>query len=96
MKGATRENESMKGKVMYIRLVYSYESEVDNAIRVAKENNLAVEWVRDGEHGTDDLAVILKFQDAGFEHKIMSYQGRFEDNAIKVVFRPKEKARTGG
>ena len=71
---------------MYITLTYTFDSEVQKAIRLAKENNLDVIFDRDGEHGTADLAVILAFEKAGFAYRIYNYPGRFEKEAIRVEF----------
>ena len=79
---------------MYITLESTFDYHVDEAIRIAKENNLAVYFNRDGTHGTDDLAVILKFQEAGFSHRISTYKGKWEENAIRVEFRYNERERS--
>jgi hypothetical protein len=71
---------------MFIKLTDTFDSTVEQAIKIAKENNLTVIFERDGVHGTDDLAVILKFQNAGFSYKIRGYKGICEDNAIRVEF----------
>lgn len=76
---------------MYITLENTFDKYVDEAIRVAKAHNLHVIFERDGVHGTGDLAVILKFQEAGFSHRIWSYKGKHEENAICVEFRYTEK-----
>lgn len=72
---------------MFIKLTDTFDSTVEQAIKIAKENNLTVIFERDGVHGTDDLAVILKFQNAGFSYKISGYKGRHDNNAVKVEFR---------
>lgn len=72
---------------MYLTLDNTFDCYVDAAIRIAKENNLTVLFVRDGQHGTDDLAVILKFQEAGFSHRIYGFKGKYDSNAIRVEFR---------
>lgn len=76
---------------MHITLTSTFDYHVDEAIRVAKENNLIVYFDRDGEHGTGDLEVILKFQEAGFSHRIWTYKGRWDEKAIRVEFRYTEK-----
>lgn len=73
---------------MYITLTDTFESKVEKAIQIAKENNLPVYFERNGEHGTSDLAVVLKFQEAGFVHEISGYKGKYDDNAIRVIFHP--------
>lgn len=76
---------------MHITLTSTLDCEIENAIRIAKENNLTVYFDRDGTHGTDDLAVILKFQEAGFSHRIWTYKGKWEEKAIRVEFRYTER-----
>ena len=77
---------------MHITLTSTFDNYVDEAIRIAKENDLTVYFDRDGTHGTDDLAVILKFQEAGFSHRIWTYRGKWEENAIRVEFRYTDKS----
>lgn len=71
---------------MFIKLTDTFDSTVEQAIKIAKENNLDVIFERDGVHGTDDLAVILRFQNAGFSYKISGYESKYDSNAIKVEF----------
>lgn len=70
---------------MYITLTDTLDSYVDKAIEIGK-TGIPVRFERDGVHGTDDLAVILKFQQAGFKYDIRTYKGKYEDNAIRVEF----------
>ena len=76
---------------MYIVLTSAFDDEVKEAIRVAKENNLTVVFRRDGEHSTSDLNVLLAFQQAGFDYRLYAFCGKYEDDAIGVEFRVKEK-----
>ena len=76
---------------MYITLTNTFDSKVEKAIQIAKENNLPVYFERDGEHGTADLAIVLKFQEAGFAYEIRRYKGEYDDNAIRVIFYPIQK-----
>lgn len=71
---------------MFIKLTDTFDHKVDKVIEVAKDCGLDVIFERDGEHATNDLAVILKFQNAGFSYKISGYKGKYDDNAIKVEF----------
>ena len=70
---------------MYLTLTDTLDQYVDKAIEIGK-TGIPVRLLRDGVHGTDDLAVILKFQKAGFMYEIKSYKGKYEDNAICVEF----------
>lgn len=76
---------------MFITLTDTFSNTVEKAISVAKENKLDVVFLRDGVHGTDDLAVVLAFQNAGFAYSIRGYKGEYDSNAIKVVFHYIEK-----
>lgn len=76
---------------MFITLESTFDKYVDEAIRVAKEHNLTVVFERDGVHGTNDLAIVLKFQDAGFSYRMWTYKGKHEEKAIRVEFRYTEK-----
>lgn len=78
---------------MYITLTETFDYEVETAIKIAKEHNITVYFDRDGIHGTDDLAVIIKFRNAGFCYDIRTYKGKYEEEAIRVVFQyiPKQK-----
>ena len=70
---------------MYITLESTFDRDINRAIEIGK-TGIPVRFLRDGEHGTRDLEVILKFQEAGFVHRISSYRGKFEKNAICVEF----------
>ena len=50
---------------MFITLTDTHDHYVEKAIEIGK-TGIPVRFLRDGVHGTDDLAVILKFQKAGF------------------------------
>lgn len=71
---------------MIIKLTETWDDKVEKAIAIAKEHNIGVEFIRDGEHGTEDLNVVAKFQNAGFKHQISCYQSEYDKNAIKVMF----------
>lgn len=79
---------------MFITLESTFDKYVDEAISVAKAHNLPVIFERDGVHGTSDLEIILKFQEAGFSHRIYGYKGKHEENAIRVEFRYNERERS--
>lgn len=70
---------------MYIALTDTHSNYVEKAIEIGK-TGIPVKLLRDGVHGTDDLAVILKFKEAGFLFDIKTYKGKYEDNAICVEF----------
>ena len=74
---------------MYIKLENTFR--VAETIRIAKENKLDVVFERDGVHGTDDLEIVLMFQEAGFKYTISRYKGSYEENAIRVEFHYVEK-----
>ena len=78
-------------ETLYITLTNTFDNYVDEAIRIAKENKLPVIFKRDGVHGTDDLAVILKFQEAGFSYRIYGYKSEYDQKAIRVEFRYNER-----
>ena len=69
---------------MYIKLENTFRAA--EVIRIAKENKMDVVFERDGEHGTDDLEIVLMFQEAGFKYTISHYKGSYEKNAIRVEF----------
>lgn len=71
---------------MYITLTDTFDSTVEKAITTAKKHNIDVYFDRDGERGMKDIDVILKFKQAGFSFDITTYKGRFEENAIRVIF----------
>lgn len=70
---------------MFITLTDTHDNYIDRAIEIGK-TGIPVRFLRDGVHGTDDLAVVLKFQKAGFLYDITTYKGKYEDNAICVEF----------
>lgn len=70
---------------MYFTLIETFDHCVDKAIEIGK-TGIPVKFLRDGVHGTGDLAVILKFQNAGFLYDIKSYKSKYDDNAICVEF----------
>lgn len=80
---------------MYITLISTFDRDIDRAIELGK-TGIPVRFERDGEHNTRDLEVLLKFQEAGFVHRICSYRGKFEKNAICVEFIATDKARGNG
>ncbi len=74
---------------MEIILTQTFDHDVQAAIKAGKEYGCLVRFIRDGQHGTDDLNVILTFQEAGFEYHIgryyeIKYQSK---DAVEVVFR---------
>lgn len=77
---------------MEINLTETWSRDVQAAIKAGKELGCVVRFVRDGCHGTDDLNVVLAFQEAGFECSIGRYYGsKYQDkDAIEVVFRYKK------
>ena len=85
------EMKSRKVKTMYITLTDTFGNKVEKAIQIAKENNIPVYFERDGEHGTADLAIVLEFQEAGFDYEISGYKGKYDDTAIRVIFYPIQK-----
>ena len=76
---------------MELKLTSTWDKDVDRAIEIAKEHKLRVVFIRDGEHGTADLYVVAKFQQAGFEASIVMYEGQYDKNALRVTFYPKEE-----
>lgn len=70
---------------MYITLTDTFDHYVEKAIALGK-TGIPVRFLRDGVHGMNDLAVILKFQNAGFLYEIKSYKSKYDDNAICVEF----------
>ena len=70
---------------MYLALTDTHGNYVEKAIEIGK-TGVPVRLLRDGVHATDDLAVVLKFQQAGFLYDIKTYKGKYEDNAICVEF----------
>ena len=76
---------------MHITLTSTFDHYVDAAIRIAKENKLNVIFERNGTHGTDDLAVVLKFQEAGFSYRIYGFKSAYDRQALRVEFRYIEK-----
>lgn len=70
---------------MYITLTDTNDHYVEKAIEIGK-TGIPVRFLRDGVHGTNDLAVILKFQNAGFLYEIKSYKSKYDDKAICVEF----------
>lgn len=76
---------------MHITLTETFDEYVDKAISAARANGLEVWFERDGTHGTSDLEILVKFQKAGFAHEITTYKGKYDDQAIRVIFHPIEK-----
>lgn len=70
---------------MYITLTDTLDQYVERAIEIGK-TGIPVRFERDGVHGTDDLYVIIKFQNAGFLYNITTYKGRYDKDAIRVEF----------
>lgn len=70
---------------MFITLTDTHDSHIDKAIEIGK-TGIPVRFERDGVHGTGDLAVIVKFQNAGFLYDISTYRGKYDENAIRVEF----------
>ena len=76
---------------MYFTLIDTWDDYIEKAIEIGK-TGVPVRFERDGVHGTKDLEVILKFQNAGFKHEITTFKGKYEDNAIRVEFHYVSKA----
>lgn len=70
---------------MYITLTDTLDQIVERAIEIGK-TGIPVRFERDGAHGTGDLEVIVKFQEAGFLYDITTYKGRYDEKAIRVEF----------
>lgn len=71
---------------MYIVLNNDNQAHVKKAIEIAKKDNLTVHWLRDGEHSTKDLEIILTFQDEGFKYTIERFKSKYDSSAIEIVF----------
>lgn len=80
---------------MEIYLTETWSRDVQAAIKAGKELGCVVRFIKDGSHGTDDLNVVLAFQEAGFEYSISRYYAsKYQDkDAIEVVFRYKKEQR---
>lgn len=70
---------------MYITLTDTFDEYVERAIEIGK-TGIPVRFERNGVHGVKDLAIVAKFQEAGFKFEISTYKGRHDDNAIRVEF----------
>lgn len=79
----TKEKEVL---IMFIKLTDTFDHTVEKAIEIAKENNLDVVMERDGMHCTDDLWVVLKFQNAGFSYRISEINSKYDKKALQVEF----------
>ena len=64
-------------------------NDIEKLIEEGKQGNKII-WERDGHHSIDDLQIVLEFENAGFEHAIYNYKGKYEDKAIKVEFEYKK------
>lgn len=71
---------------MFIKLTDTFAYKVDKAIEIAKKHNLNVIMERNGVHFIDDLYVVLKFQNAGFLHRISAINNEYDENALQVEF----------
>lgn len=72
---------------MHLVLTETWEKHITEAIRIGKETGIEIIWERDGCHGTNDLQVLLTFQQAGFAYDICNYKGKYEAKAIRVSFK---------
>lgn len=70
---------------MYITLTDTHDYYVDKAIEIGK-TGIPIRFERDGVHGTRDLDIIVKFQNAGFLYDITTFKGKYDEKAIRVEF----------
>ena len=71
---------------MEILLTDTWENDIKKAISAAKEYNARVVLHRDGNFSTSDLRTLMEFQKAGFKHRLETYVGKYDKEAIKVTF----------
>lgn len=76
---------------MYLTLTDTFDKYVDKAIELGKMG-IPVRFERDGVHGTKDLEIVAKFQEAGFKYEIRTFKGKHEEKAIRVDFHYISKA----
>lgn len=71
---------------MEIVLKDTWENDIEKAISAAKEYNTRVVFYRDGTFSTSDLRTLMEFQKAGFKFRLETYEGKYDKEAIKVIF----------
>ena len=71
---------------MEIVLKDTWENDIEKAISAAKEYNTRVVFYRDGNFSTSDLRTLMEFQKAGFKFRLETYEGKYDKEAIKVIF----------